>query len=244
MRPLSAGELLDIWEKGAGLNSADRAQVLLRAAHESSRDPDPAEIPLGERDARLLTLREWTFGKHVAAVTRCPKCRGEIELTFEVAELKVPPSESPGELAVSKGEYQVKFRLPNSTDVAAVSAEAGGEESVRKQLLKRCITEAIRNGQAVSAELLPELVVNALSNRMSELDPQAEIDLQLSCESCGEKWSEMFDVESFFWAEINTWAGRLLHDVHQLAASYGWSERDILAMSPARRSAYLRLISG
>jgi T4 bacteriophage base plate protein len=244
MRPLTAGELLDIWERGASLSSADRAQVLLRAAHESSRDPDPAQIPLGERDARLLTLRESTFGKRVAAVTRCPKCKGEIELTFEVSDLKVPPWESTGELAISEGEYQVKFRLPNSVDVAAVSAEAGGEESVRKHLLRRCIIEAVRNGQTVPAELLPELVVNALSDRMSELDPQAEIDLQLSCESCGERWSEMFDVESFFWAEINAWAGRLLNDVHQLAASYGWSERDILAMSAARRNAYLHLIAG
>lgn len=244
MRPLTAGELLDIWERGAGLGSADRAQALLLAAHESSRDPDPTQIPLGERDAQLLTLREWTFGKRVAAVTRCPKCKGEIELTFEVADLKVPPSEASGELTISEGDYQVKFRLPNSVDVAAVSAEAAGEESVRKQLLRRCVTEAVRNGQAVPAELLPEFVLNALSNRMSELDPQAETDLQLSCESCGELWNEMFDVESFFWAEINAWAGRLLNDVHQLAASYGWGEKEILAMSAARRNAYLRLISG
>lgn len=244
MRPLSAAELLNVWEKATGLSSPERAQVILRTAHESGRDPDPGQIPIGERDARLLTLREWTFGKQVTAVAQCPKCGEEIELTFGVSDLRVPAVDCPGELTVSADEYQVKFTLPTSSDLAAISAESDTEELAEKRLLQRCVREAVRNGEVVPAELLPESVVSALSDRMSELDPQAETELQLHCESCGERWNEMFDVEPFFWGEIQAWARRLLHDVHELAASYGWSEKEILAMSAGRRSIYLSLLSG
>ena len=39
-------------------------------------------------------------------------------------------------------------------------------------------------------------------------------------------------------------AGALLHEVHRLASAYGWSEAQILALSPARRAQYLALVEG
>jgi hypothetical protein len=244
MRPLSTAELLSVWEKGLGRNSLERAQVVLQAARESPSDPDPSELPLGERDARLLTLREWTFGSEVTALSRCHKCKEELELTFRVSDLRLPATLPPQELNLSNGDYEIKFRLPTSGDLAVVSGEAGNGGSVRNALLARCVSDARRGNDPIATETLPESVVEELSERMSEADPQAEIELSLHCDSCGERWNEIFDVESFFWTEIQAWAVRLLEDVHQLAASYGWSEADILAMSATRRSAYLSMISG
>jgi hypothetical protein len=77
---------------------------------------------------------------------------------------------------------------------------------------------------------------------MEEADPLAAIQLALSCPECGYQWQATFDIESFFWSEINAWANRTLHEVHALASRYGWCERDILAMSPWRRQAYLNMV--
>ena len=60
------------------------------------------------------------------------------------------------------------------------------------------------------------------------------------CIACGETWTDRLDVVGYVWEEITERARRLLDDVHGLAAHYGWSEREILAMSGARRDAYLR----
>jgi hypothetical protein len=49
------------------------------------------------------------------------------------------------------------------------------------------------------------------------------------------------DVAAFVWAEIESEARRLLLEVDVLARRYGWSERDILDMSPIRRYQYLEL---
>ena len=77
---------------------------------------------------------------------------------------------------------------------------------------------------------------------MAEVDPQADVQMDLTCPACGHQWQALFDIESFFWREISAWANRILREVHALASAYGWRESDILSMSTWRRQTYLNLI--
>ena len=88
-------------------------------------------------------------------------------------------------------------------------------------------------------QTLPETVITVLAKYMVECDPQAEVQLDLSCPACGYCWKMMFDIVSFFWSEICAQARRLLREVHTLARAYGWREADILSLSTARRHFYL-----
>ena len=85
-------------------------------------------------------------------------------------------------------------------------------------------------------------MLTALEYRAEELDPQAEIKMNLTCPQCSHKWDVLFDISSFLWAEINQWAEQMLRTVHKLASAYGWSESDILNLSPVRRQLYLGLV--
>ena len=78
---------------------------------------------------------------------------------------------------------------------------------------------------------------------MAQADPQADVQLALSCPACSHQWQSVFDIVSFFWSEMNAWAYRILREVHILASAYGWREADILAMSPYRRQLYLKMVS-
>jgi hypothetical protein len=49
----------------------------------------------------------------------------------------------------------------------------------------------------------------------------------------------LFDIATFFWAEVSAHARRLIRDVHALARAYGWREVEILSMSGWRRERYL-----
>ena len=60
--------------------------------------------------------------------------------------------------------------------------------------------------------------------------------------SAGRGGARTFDIGAFFWSEIDAWAGRILQQVHVLASAYGWSERDVLALSPVRRQLYLGMV--
>jgi hypothetical protein len=243
MRALSAAELLSVWERGMGQPPYERAlSLLLMACPESSLD-ELSALSIGERDARLLTLREWTFGPELAALMDCPACGNRLELTFGLAGIRITSEIKPAETySLHLHDYDVSFRLPNSFDLAALT----GSESVadgERFLLKRCLQSARYQNREVSVEELPVEILDAIAVQMDEADPQADVQLRPECVECRHRWQTAFDIESFFWNEIQAWAARTLREVHTLARSYGWHEADILNMSPQRRWLYLEMLS-
>jgi hypothetical protein len=219
-----------------------------------------AQLSIGQRDCRLLTLREWTFGSQLASLTTCPGCGERLELTFDVADIRVttPPqgdnsdgsdgSPADGQeireaLSLNVADHEVHFRLPNSLDLAAMEGNQGAT-ATRQVLLERCLLVTRRDGQEVTADQLPADVVAAVLGHMALADPQADVQLALSCPACEHGWQATFDILSFFWSEISAWAYRILREVHALASAYGWREADILTLSSWRRQLYLEMVSG
>jgi hypothetical protein len=204
-----------------------------------------AALSIGERDRRLLTLRQLMFGSQLASVANCSRCGETLEWTIETTDLVMESAAEPaGNLSVDVENYYVSFRLPNTLDLAAIAGSNWTDAaSARESLLENCIVVAEHKGEEVSASALPVSVTTAIVKRMAEVDPQADLQVELSCPGCGEEWRAQFDIESFFWSEICSWAQRILSEVHRLARAYGWSEREILDLSPWRRQFYLSLAS-
>lgn len=243
MRPLTAQEVLSAWEAGRHRPPVDRALLLLAKACPAESWDALARLPIGQRDAQLLTLREWTFGPNLVSVARCPACGERLELNFTVDDVRTEAASSLDEdLSLSVAGYAVRFRLPNSEDLMAL-AGTSEEEEARRHLLGRCLLAAHRDEGEVLADELPPDVTEAVVRQMSEADPQANVYSALHCPSCAHAWQVAFDIVAFFWAELETWAYRTLREVHMLARAYGWREADILALSPWRRQFYLAILS-
>jgi len=244
MKPLSAVELLDVWESGLNQPILHRALILLTAACPEMAVNAVAELSIGERDARLLQLREWMFGPHLLNTATCPHCTAHVEWENEIADLYVDSSDlsTADELSLQAGKYNLRFRLPNSTDIAAVLADSK-DDSKADNLLKRCIVTAECSGKAYNKNRLPKRTLNALSHHIETLDSQAEIRIDLTCPECSHHWEILFDIANFLWSEINSWAERTLSTVHRLAGAYGWSEQEILKLSPVRRQLYLGMVN-
>jgi hypothetical protein len=241
MRAFSAAALLGVWERGQGHAPFQQALALLAAAYPETSPDLLMELSIGQRDSRLLTLREWIFGTQLNSLAICSGCGERLELMFDIADIRAAPEAEPSEaFSLSVGDYAVRFRLPNSLDLAAIT---GGEEiAARRLLLERCLLAVDRGGEERHADQLPQLVVDAVVERMAQAEAQADIQLDLVCPACGHQWQATFDIVSFLWTEINVWAGQLLRDVHTLASAYGWHEAEIVAMSPWRRQCYLEIV--
>ena len=239
MQPLTAGELLTVWERGIFRSLAERALLLLAAACPEESADELSQLSLGQRDGRLLTLRTWQFGSQVACVVSCPACRERLELAFTTTDIQAAPVRKQSKtLRMRRQGYDIRFRLPNSRDLLALNQAADGQ----KALLEHCILTSRYKGESAAVTDLPGEVVAAIAERMVQADPQAEVQLALTCPNCQHKWPALFDIVSYFWTEINAWALHLLHEVHRLAFAYGWREADIVAMNPWRRQLYLELI--
>lgn len=245
MRSLSASELLNIWEWGRNQPSWSKAIKLLASACSETSIDMLTQLSLGQRDAMLLTLREWTFGSQLVSQVTCPNCGEVLELNFDVADMRVASlSLEPAEkYCLELADYEVSFRLPNSLDMITI-AEHTQPEIAQEVLLERCILGAVSDGECLPFQQLPSDVINAIITQMALVDPQANVPIDISCSTCNHQWQSLFDIVSFFWAEIHTWAFRVLREVHTLAVTYGWCEADILAMSPRRRQLYLKMVAG
>jgi hypothetical protein len=244
MRPLSVSELLTVWERGLTARPYERALTILSVASPETSPAALARLSIGRRDANLLQLRQWAFGSELAVVAACPSCRQTLEMTMAVADLCVSayPTMKPAddlESSLMLRDYEVRYRSPNTEDVAGC---AGLEaDASRRKLLACCVTDARCQKRIMRAEELPEDVAQKVEEQIAAIDPQADTRLDLTCPECHQRWREVFDIVSFFWAEIDAWARRILCDVNVLARAYGWRDSDILALSPMRRQIYLAL---
>lgn len=244
MRPLAARDLLQVWEQAEGQHPIDRALILLAAACPERTWEQLAALSIGQRDAFLLSLRELTFGPRLDGLAECPQCGEGLEFTVNVADLCTAEAMAPREPepTLTVEGFEVRFRLPNSLDLAA-AAHCDDVTVVRDLLVRRCVFQTRQGKTEVAVETLPETVIAALAAHMTACDPLSEVQLDLHCPECGHRWLMILDVVSFFWTEIAAQAERLLHEVHTMARAYGWREADILAMSARRRQLYLGMVT-
>jgi hypothetical protein len=243
VRAPTPSELLAVWERCATRTPAEHALELLALASPDAPVAGLESLTAGERDGRLLDVRERAFGSVLFGAASCGLCHELVEFSVRTENVRVEPrSRAEETLTLSCDGYDLRFRLPTGADVKAISRERD-PASARRRLIDRCVLSARSDGAEVTAEALPEPVTEALAARMAEADPQADVELVLSCPACGHAWNASFDVASFLWSELDAWTRRTLHDVHVLASAYGWSEPEILALGP-RRQLYLELVRG
>jgi hypothetical protein len=244
MKRLSASRLLEVWEQSLSATPVERALLLLSANHEGESWDALSRLSIGKRDALLLKMRAEAFGSSLQAVCDCPQCGETIEMSFKAGDILADmPEAEDGSLSLSTGNYNVHFRLPDSRDLAAV-VDAGDRSLAARRLLHRCIIEARQDDKIIPSDALSPNVLDAVAQRIAAIDAQSNIEFEMTCPACSSTWVSPFDIGAFFWMEISAWAKRMLRDVHTLACTYGWSEAEILALSPAKRQAYLEMISG
>ncbi|MFE3175994.1 hypothetical protein ACFXPA_10815 [Amycolatopsis sp. NPDC059090] len=221
--------LLDVWEAAHGLGAVRRALALAVAG--GAEPGEVGDLAVGRRDEFLLALRERCFGTAFPCLVSCPSCGEELELELSSRDLR--PSQVDAAAIVAVDGYEVEFRAVTSRDLLEVHS--------RRALLERCVVTARMGDQEVERSELPDAVLGALPDALAAGDPQADVRIDLDCAVCGHRWASPFDIAVYLWTELEACARRLLYDVHALALAYGWSEAEVLAVSPGRRRRYLEL---
>lgn len=238
-------ELLDAWETARTRVQPLRGTALLAAADQGHEENVLAALPLGEVTRRLLGLHAHWFGRVLSSVCVCPACGVPVEAECDAMALCALAPEAPHApemLTVVEQEFTVRFRPPAPLDLAH-AARGDNADAARRVLLERCVLVAERDGVRCAAADLPERIIVAVASEMESADPLADVTLALDCPTCGTAWTATLEPDRFLLAAVEEVAHDVIHEVHQLARAYGWSEAESLALSRIRRRAYLDLIA-
>ena len=235
-----------IWEEELDQPLLRKTLRLLSEAYPGGDMKSVGHLSIGDRDARLLQMREWMFGPLLRIIANCPQCREMIEWESNIDNFKlqpVLPELNVRTFTLEKDGYHIRFRLPDTYDISKAINDPS-YLSDQNKLIRDCILEKSRDGEKFEGYDLPEAVWNALDDRMGKEDPQADIRMDIKCPACSHHWEASFDITGYIWAEIENWAHRVMREVVLLARSFGWAEKDILQMSPMRRQLYIQMLTG
>ncbi|HEX7289001.1 MAG TPA: phage baseplate protein [Candidatus Angelobacter sp.] len=240
MPSLSASELITWWERSAGHHPVERAVTLLALWLREPREKT-AGFSIGMRDRQLGAVYQSLFGPVLRAFAECPNCAERLEYQIVIPELHAEAGGTDQqEITLASGEILLHLRPPNSLDLIAIR-DCTDLQSAQRTLGQRCLIEARTGHDVVAVEALAESTWDEIAARLAESDPGAETLIDLTCAACRHTWQVMLDIEYFLWTKIGALAKRLLREVHVLARAYGWSEAEILALSPVRRQFYLEM---
>lgn len=241
MQQLSTRATLDAWELAGAASPAERPFALMASFAQGVSEDELRDLSVGACNATLLRIHEALFGSQLNARAVCPACGEQLGLSASVSDVAAS-AEQRAELPMGEVEcagYAVAFRVPTGRDIEAIARCASLDEA-RQSLVCRCVSSASRDGAAMTTSALPEEVIGKVEEAMALMDPYADMRFDLTCTRCSHGWTVSLDASTFLWTEIQVAARRVLGEVQALASRYGWSEADILEMSPRRRHAYLQ----
>jgi hypothetical protein len=248
LRPATGAVADAVQGDAGGLLPAERVSVLL---HRCLVRLGPWEPPTldqvrllcaGDRDALALHLRGLTFGDRIDCVVGCPACAGPMDVELSASGLLLPPSQErpASSVAARIGGREVRLRPPAGRDLEEVARlGVGNPGAAARRLVRACVS----GPDGAPVDDLGDAEEAEVAARRAELDPQADLEIDMRCSVCGEELRLPFDPAGFLLRELAVEAEALYREVHALALYYHWSERDILELPVSRRRFYLELLA-
>jgi hypothetical protein len=190
--------------------------------------------PVAARSAALLRLVAVTDAVRALPFSaRCPACAEAFEFELELATLLAGTDDS-GPLRVSLDPgSELVLRRPTGDDLRRWR---GAQPTTRAAALRLMLDDLLLEGQVRPGDEA------RLSAAVAAADPLVALAVACECPACGAASEVPIDLDDTALARLAARQRGLLREVHCLASRYGWSEAQVMALSPTRRAQYLALI--
>jgi hypothetical protein len=199
---------------------------------------DARALTVTDLEALLLELRRKSLGDLVVTHGRCSAqdCAAPVDVTFPISQYmahhtaRTPAfakrlEQEPGWFQLCGSE--VLFRMVTAADLAAAARSANPERELAGLTIRSRQCESTGRLRR-KAEQAMEMMAPPLSGEVNGVCPQ-----------CGATVRFWFDVQRYVLRELRYDAQFLYADVNQLAASYHWTEEQILSLPRQRRMQYV-----
>lgn len=167
-----------------------------------------------------------------SAQCRAAPCAQAFAFSLPLAVLADQADRALIPVALGPGRKLV-LRRPTGADLRTWRTRAAGPP---QDTMRAMLADLVVDGAAEADD------TGAVSRALAEADPLVAFEVDAECPACGARNTVSLDLEEYALARLRRRRQALLREVHQLASHYGWSERQILALPPARRGDYLAMI--
>jgi hypothetical protein len=233
--PARPGETLALWEALASTTPVARGAAVLVALGAADGLADAVRMPLASAARAALGELRARAGPEVQTVVACPDCRAVLDVVLAPGEL-LTASPDPGADDATVDVEGVVVRGPTTEDLLVALSSALPSATLRQ----RCVTWPA----GVDPLDLPPEVHARVDAAAEELTGASALRVRLGCPECGRDVTAEVDPVALLADRVSDEVRDLLGDVAELAAAFGWSEDEVLALSVARRRAYLDLARG
>jgi hypothetical protein len=227
--------LLAAWEATVAVPELARGPALVAEAGLADDLDAALDLPLGESAALAARLHADAFGDEVDGLVTCEPCGTVLDVSVPLAELPAPRGDAT--VVVAPGG-ELRVRAPTTRDLLA----ARDSPDPAQALLAACVTGA--GGAPADPDALDEASLALVDDAAEELAGAAAIVVRVACPECGAAVAAPLDVGALLAERVARAAAEALGEVAELAAAFGWSEAEVLALTPLRRRAYVDLVRG
>ena len=233
-----AALLLTAWEHAESVPACAVGAVLLHRVGLVDDLAGALDLPLSTATALLARLYRDTFGATDQALARCPDCGLQLEVDLPLDQLGALPSTPQQASLPGPDGTTMVVRCPTTRDLL----EAARSDDPAAAVSARCVQT--QDGGSLDPAALDAQQLEAIEATAERLAGAAAAVLSSLCPECGGQVRADVDIAALLWQRVRSEVPAVLAEVAELAAAYGWSETDVLAMSAMRRGVYLELARG
>ncbi|MBT0895081.1 hypothetical protein KI811_14805 [Geobacter hydrogenophilus] len=227
---------------GSTLPARVTAALAAALAHVGGEAPLPATVAgLAVADRQFLMGRLATgLGLGESWLTAgCGRCGERFDFSVTHADLPVKEAGEGYPFAtVETSLGPCRFRVPTGADQEFLAGLDDEREAFRC-LVGRCLVDSPGRRTGDGQPTFTADDVARIESALEAVAPEVAVSVQAACPACGT--THVIDVDPYAALSRNA-GGGLLQEIHILAASYHWSEGEILALPLERRRRYLELI--
>jgi hypothetical protein len=202
-------------------------------------------LEIGKRTEYLLTLATLSNSSKINVNLRCSnlECQRQMEITIplrEITRLQQQSENQKPEIAIASENFS--FRKPTGNDQRLWREQHFTDETSATLAMVQSLLLSEQRSTFQQIYSQEQDWLETLNQVMEEIDPIVNFNLQLNCPYCGSENLQDFDLGAWALQQLYGVQQQLMVTIHRLASHYHWSESEIFAIPPGRRSRYLTLI--
>jgi hypothetical protein len=223
-----SARLLEAWDRACAATEVARGAVL---AQQLGLQPVAVAATVARTAASMIELHRTFFGDIAEMIMTCASCGESLEVEVDLAACGAGQSTADRREIVT-GAGPMVVRALTITDLIVVRDCIDPVDA----LLERLVPDGADDRAALSAD--DRELIDAVAQ---DLAGAAGTVISARCPGCGALGRSGLDPTALVWERVERWALDQLAVVAALARAYGWSETEVLALSPTRRARYLEL---